>query len=490
MTESIERVRYCEENGIITSETFDYSSFLADIFKPGRNLVTDGERGGGKTHTSIAYAQAILSGKYPFDKIGRVVLLTNVIFLRKDSENEEDYVRGTPDNVYHINSMEQMFRIIAKLMKQYKRNITFLVVLDEAQNYLLADANYEETSQNFTRMYGMTRKFNMCLWTLTPSISNLPPRARNFPDNPTEPGYVSVRFNKNKTVALNYIKKYGSDKNWKQFITIYLGTGHKPTNPMYVPVTPWTMQPEELPIGAYFYDHKSCADFTTSTSEKDEEKFNFRAFIKACSNVSSYELPDAMQRFFDRMDGKVIEPEDEALDPISLQAERIMRMRKEGLKWDVISKIEYDTDTGKPIPVTTLQSRVKKYITLHKGSSDNEREGGDSLSKPSKMGKTMKKSVSSKNQTARQKNDDEKGEGPARVYIENSTHAQNGGKGENSSFSSPEKNDPKDTPFESVTNGLDVGDQHSLPDGKYDKDEFDRAVKYTIGTEDEDNDET
>lgn len=375
------------EKGEITKEEFDYSGFFADVFKAGRNIVSDGERGGGKTHTAIAIAEMMMSRRFPFDRFPKTFLLTNVIFMRKDGESEDDYVEDTPDNVFHITSMEEMFRIMSDLYEENGRDILFLVVLDEAQNYLLADSNSEETNQNFLRLYGMTRKFNMCLWTLTPAISNLPPRARNFADHPDKAGYVTARLYKDKAVAMTYIKRWHSDTNWKQWVTIKLNTFHKATNPLFIPVTPWTMKPEDVSIGGYFYDTGACADFRTSASTDPERKFDFRGFINACSDVSSYKLPMVMREFFDDMDRKNKESVPIGLDPKVEQLKRVVKLKEScGFEWEAIAEIERDLDTGEPVNVSTWKSRYQTFIRHRKVKSV---DCGKGTEPPADDGKTV-----------------------------------------------------------------------------------------------------
>lgn len=409
------------EMGELTQEEFDYSAFYADLFKPGRNIVSDGERGGGKTHTAMAYAEMILSGRYPFDRIPRTFLLTNVIFMRKDGESEDEFEEDDPPGVFHISSMEQMFRIMTSVTEENGRDVMFLVVLDEAQNYLLADSNSEETNQNFLRLYGMTRKFSMCLWMLTPAISNLPPRARNFSDHPDKPGYVTARLYKDKAVALAYIRRWHSATNWKQWVTVKLNTNHRPTNPMFVPVTSWTRRPEDVEIGGYFYDTGACADFRTSVSEDPAKRFDFRGFINACSDVSSYRLQSIMKSFFDRTEeGPKKRTETDG------QIERILRLRSCSVRWDIIARSEVDPKTGRFMAVTTWQSRCDAYLKRHPelcSDSDSKSDGNV----PETLGRAAKPTTVSENGRnggsfskigASIKNENESAGGRARVYID------------------------------------------------------------------------
>ena len=280
----------------------DTDKMMSDLFRPGTNHVTDGFRGGGKTHHAIAYAEPMVEGAFP--SMGRVILMTNIIFIKRvsyDGDEEDQFVMETPPNVFHITSMEQMFRIQTKMMKRYGREgVMFLLILDEAQNFLLADEYQQDTSIAFIKFYGTTRKYNTCIWLLTPSINNLPPRARNFLDSDPA-GYVNARWRKNKGQALQYMRTHGIvDVDPREFTQLKLGADAPPVW-FRVTSTPWTTAKEDLEIGQYGYDHLANADFGVSIDK--DNPFDFDKFMERCSDVPSYKMATVMQSFFDEMDG-------------------------------------------------------------------------------------------------------------------------------------------------------------------------------------------
>ena len=340
------------------NDDVDENRFMSDIFKPGTNHVTDGLRGGGKTFQAVGFSEAMVEGA--FKGMPQTVMLTNIIFVKRvsfEGDAEQQFVMETPPNVYHITSMEAMFRLQARLMREYGREgVMFLVVLDEAQNFLLADEYQKETSLAFVKWYGTTRKFNTCLWLLTPSINNLPPRARNFLDGDPA-GYVNARWRKNKHLAAQYIRVHGIEGvNPQELTQLKLGTDIPPVW-VRITSTPWTRPLEELDIGEYGYDHLANADFKVSMSRDPERAFDFTEFMERCSDVPSYKIASVMQAFFDRMDGKA-PPDDEDLvqkvDPKEEKAAEIRRMRDLGLTFD---NIEYITG----IAASTCRLWLKKY---------------------------------------------------------------------------------------------------------------------------------
>lgn len=336
------------------NDDVDENRFMSDIFKPGTNHVTDGLRGGGKTFQAVGFSEAMVEGA--FKGMPQTVMLTNIIFVKRvsfEGDAEQQFVMETPPNVYHITSMEAMFRLQARLMREYGREgVMFLVVLDEAQNFLLADEYQKETSLAFVKWYGTTRKFNTCLWLLTPSINNLPPRARNFLDGDPA-GYVNARWRKNKHLAAQYIRVHGIEGvNPQELTQLKLGTDIPPVW-VRITSTPWTRPLEELDIGEYGYDHLANADFKVSIDK--DRPFDFDGFLERCSDMPSYKMATVMQEFFDEMDGvsggDVAVPEiDDRLEKASM----IHRMRAIGLKWGEIEDILR-------IPTSTCQTWYAKY---------------------------------------------------------------------------------------------------------------------------------
>lgn len=308
----------------------DQEKLMSSLFRPGMNHVSDGLRGGGKTHHAMWMSNAVVQGI--FDSIPRTTMLTNVIFLEKTAQGLRE---GYPPGVHHIQSMEQMFRKIGELLEK-DRQAQILCVLDEAQNFLLADQNQDDVNLAFVRFYGSTRKFGLILWMLTPSINNIVPRARNFHDHPEKPGYVNVRWRKDPQRAREYVREHGLDMEPRQFITVQMGHDHEPEL-MTVGSSPWTTPLDELRTGGFGYDHLACADFSMGS-----EAFDFREFMRRCGGVPSMNLSSAILSYFDDMDCKAEEEGEE-----HQQALRVNRMRnlpRGKLTWDEIAYVEGVSD--------------------------------------------------------------------------------------------------------------------------------------------------
>ena len=443
--------------------TIDIDKLMSDLFRPGTNHVTDGMRGGGKTHQAVAYTEAMVRGAFP--SMPRTVMLTNIIFVKRISKTgpvDDQYVMETPPGVFHITSMEEMFRTITNLFTMYGRTgVNFILVLDEAQNFLLADEYQQDVSINFIKLYGTTRKFNLCIWLLTPSINNLPPRARNFLDADPS-GYVTCKWRKNKHAALEYIERNNIDADPREFTMMTMGQNATPIQ-FHVGMTSWTRPLEDLEVGEYGYDHLANADFRVSISRLPERKFDFTKFMEECSDVQSHKITSVMKHFFDVMDGVGSDAVHEMRDPKAEKAAEIERMRECNLTFDQIEHI-----TG--IPASTCRLWLKKYASdsasgSHDGAGSPPRTGRGEPARPGR-GKSPKGDSRTGSSTI-QDNENTSGNPPENssfpVDSENEGVAE---KEDSQRFAQQQFNHPSDAPYISIPrNPEDEGDSRSgLPD--------------------------
>ena len=97
---------------------------------------------------------------------------------------QKGFVTESPPGVYTIHSMKEIFPIVVETLEKYGRKDTMIVLLlDEAQNFLLGDMNnVGDMAASMKKFCGIIRKFNLCLWLLSPAMRNLGPAFRNFLD--------------------------------------------------------------------------------------------------------------------------------------------------------------------------------------------------------------------------------------------------------------------------------------------------------------------
>ena len=150
------------------------NEYVRGIFKPGAVLVSYGMRGGGKTHCAVSFCQRLIEGFYEGTP-KHVVLITNVIFVKK---TESGFATESPPGVHTIHSMKEIFPIVVDTLERYGRRDTMIVLLlDEAQNFLLGDMNnVGDMAASMKKFCGIIRKFNLCLWLLSPAM-RVPPSA-------------------------------------------------------------------------------------------------------------------------------------------------------------------------------------------------------------------------------------------------------------------------------------------------------------------------
>ncbi len=264
------------------------NGYLKGIFKPGAVLVSYGMRGGGKTHCAISYCQRLIEGYYP-ECLKHVVLITNVIFVKK---SKGGFVTESPSGVHTIHSMKEIFPIVVDTLERYGRKDTMIVLLlDEAQNFLLGDMNnVGDMASSMKKFCGIIRKFNMCLWLLSPAMRNLGPAFRNFLDAENDPGNVNCTFQKNNTDAKRFIDSRHYDMDPRSIVYVKAGF-NEPTQLLPVPTSSWTRDPDTLAEGEYAYDNLSSADFVVGD-------FPFHEFVQHISGKSSYDMIAGIKEFY------------------------------------------------------------------------------------------------------------------------------------------------------------------------------------------------
>ena len=268
--------------------------YLSNIIKPGAVIVSDGMRGGGKTHTAVSFCQNIIEGK-----IGgfpeHTILLTNVIFVRKNRGGGFD--TGAPPNVHTVFTLKEIFPIIADNLEMNGRKDTmFILLLDEAQNFLMGDMNSSgEMAKSMKSFCGIIRKFNLCLWLISPALRNLGPAFRNFIDADNDPANVTCTFEKHPSYAKRLIEERHYDMDPRSLVEVKPGA--KEFGQM-LPVldASWTKDPESLKEGEYAYDHLASADFRIG------EGFPFDEFVFSISGKSSYHMIESIREFYQRLD--------------------------------------------------------------------------------------------------------------------------------------------------------------------------------------------
>ena len=179
-----------------------FGKLIEGMAKPGAVWLTSGFRGGGKSHTAVAIAEKMVTGRFP--GLGKVILLTNIIFFTKRSGK---LTEGTPDGVYHIRTMKEVFPLVVENMERYGReNVLFLLILDEAQNFIGGDSNQTNASVMMKGFLGIIRKFRMMVWFLTPSSRSVGPAFRNFINNRDYAGNLTGKFKKDLAFNKRYIE--------------------------------------------------------------------------------------------------------------------------------------------------------------------------------------------------------------------------------------------------------------------------------------------
>lgn len=325
----------------------------AEILNPGETVILAGKRGGGKTATALSIAQHALQGDYGHENV-RVI--TNILFGRviKGRQPVEDY----PPGVIHEDTLAGTMRRIGEIIREYgSGNCLILWILDEAQNFMIADQNMGKENQMLVKYLGNARKFDACNFFLTPSINNLAPRVRSFGTGDAKSGYCSCQMQKDPAEAR---KLAGGDLDPRS-ITFFRTATDGPWEPVVIRPTSWIrgIYGSGLPDGSYGYDTKSMATFSIGKND-DGVPFNLERFLEVTSKGLSHELPRKIDEYFDSWesegsDADELPGEDYGRIHISDQCRRISRARDMGLTWRQIASIEGEA-------MTTIQSRFYKFM--------------------------------------------------------------------------------------------------------------------------------
>ena len=260
-------------------------------------IVSYGMRGGGKTHCAVSYCQRLIENFYPTTP-KHVEVITNVIFLKR---TQTGFVTDSPPGVHTIHSMKEIFPIIVDVLERHGRKDTMVVLLlDEAQNFLLGDMNnVGDMAASMKKFCGIIRKFNLCLWLLSPAMRNLGPAFRNFLDAENDPGNVNCTFQKNNLMSKRFIDQRHYDMDPRSIVYVRAGY-NEPIQTLPVPTSSWTRDPETLAVGEYAYDNLSSADFVVGD-------FPFHEFVQHISGKSSYDMISGIREFYDMMESKGVE---------------------------------------------------------------------------------------------------------------------------------------------------------------------------------------
>ena len=335
--------------------------FLHDLLQPGETIVFGGKRGGGKTATALSIAQHAVQGDYGHR---HVEVVTNVLFgcVTGKGDPVEDY----PEHVHHEDTLAGTMRRIGGIIRDHgSGNCLIIWLLDEAQNFMMADLNGSKENLALTKYLGNARKFDVCNMFLTPAINNLTPRVRCFPTGDQKSGYCSCQMMKDPDRASEITRSV--DPRSITFVTSEAGA--QPV-PLYIQPTSWIrgIYAKGLEPGGYGYDTKSTASFSIGQNGNGVP-FSFERFIVATSGGLSHELPRKIERFFERWDSEgsddpeKLPGEDYTRIRIADQCRRVRRMRDRGLTWKDIAAIEDEA-------ATTIQSRFYKFEEGASSGSD------------------------------------------------------------------------------------------------------------------------
>ena len=347
-------------------DTVDPFGALELLFRPGTSIIFSGERGGGKTHCAVGCNELAVK-LHPGSH-----LFTNVIFKRLSFEPngywepgcKVNRVKDWPDEVTYVTSLEKVFRLTGEILdakNDWYEDDDFAIyeLLDEFQNFIMADKSYEPLVQAFFVYEGNLRKFKHCCQKISPSIYNIPKRLRRFVDDISYAGYLSAHIHKEKFLVEDFNRCWGTRIPFKYFASVKIGYDHK-EELLEVPTVTWNRPETACEDGDIIYDHLSSATFRLNEKpiQDPKEELWFGQLIDKVGGEASFDVATVIQDFWERWDRG--DDYDQGMDSNYELATRIREMRRlrtkkgDKLTWEQIARIESK-------PRSTVQTIYSKY---------------------------------------------------------------------------------------------------------------------------------
>ncbi len=334
-------------------------TILGELLRPGETLILSGRRGHGKTATGISIAQRALRGEYGHKK---VAVITNVVFGRVPPKGGKPY-EAYPPGIHHEDTLAGTLRKAGEIIREHgPGGCTILWLLDEAQNYMMADENAKKENLALTKYLGNARKFGICNIFMTPTINNLTPRVRCFPTGESKSGYCSAQMLKDKNKAYPYIRGPTDPRS----VTFLRDDPDMEWVPAFIEPTPWIRSIYgDVEPGGYGYDTLSMAMFEVG-SNANGVPFSLEDFLKATSKGLSGDLPDKIEEFFENWD-KAGSEGPAGREKGEVQMLRVGRMREDGVTWRKIGEYE-------DVNESTIKDRYNTWIKRRTSSAGCARD--------------------------------------------------------------------------------------------------------------------
>ena len=451
------------------------NDYFARIFVPGAVLLTSGFKGGGKSHTAIAVAERLVKGCYP--KVGKVVVLTNMLFFHKVGGK---IVEETPPGVHHITTMKEVFPLICDIIEENGRDVTILLILDEAQNFIGGDSNQTNASVMMKEFLGTIRKFRLVVWFLTPSAQSIGPAFRNYLNDPKYPGNVTCKWKKDLAYNEWYISKHQLNATPKQLMLVKNFDSEPKI--IRIPVTEWTGTIDTLSEGGYCYDHEASATFYVG------DDFDWELFNRTVGGVSSVNIIRTIRSYYSQHHGDAVGPA-----PMP-EPETVRKLTEAEIAVNMLNQGTTEREVADRLGITRDQLRYR----LRKAGYERVTDTSADVGKRWVLTSPVVKGQDTKNPTASSLGVCVKGGGfSSPIYISRGTSDNAVGLG-SSRHNSHTVSEPSGVPSRQIDDGHESGmpnrgvsaspnhddpvrESRRIPDGTYSMNELAKAVHWCIG---------
>lgn len=447
--------------------TDNLDPYFAKVFKPGAVILTSGFKGGGKSHTAVAVAEQLIKGFYP--SVGPVEVFTNMIFFHKVNG---EILEECPPGVHRVTTMMELFPMLMDSSERHNGKVLNLIILDEAQAFIGGDSNQNNASKMMKDFLAIIRKFHAAMWFLTPSARAIGPAFRNYLNDPAYPGNLTAKLFKNLEYNERYIEERHLDYRPNELMLVK--NFDLPVRMLRVPVTEWTVTKDELREGQYCYDHEAPATFY------EGDGFDWPLFNRTIGGVSSIRMAQTVRDYYRkhhptdgvRQDPRALEErrrieEDSKLDMAKslissgrmtqAQVASMMGLTRDQLQYRLRKRTDYYSDKAESLVSGRSRTRSNPLREALRDDATETQASGAACVR-------------------------EKGADLPSIYIscrdrENTVSFERPSRNENSENRSENghSSTPKRVPHEGP----------AVPDGRYDMDDFRRAVDAMLGDDDD-----
>lgn len=259
---------------------------LTKMMTGGKIILITGDRGGGKSHVSMVFADWFLhqsSSHY---------VLSNIIVYEKSAGSKWDDKEGYPPRYLKVTTLAQIFLNLSEIWRE-NPEAQVLIILDEAAVSLESQSFQQFLAKEIVKVATLIRKFNTALILISIRPELIIKKLRS------EEGLLDVRIAKEPFL----MRKHAGDLLYdrydpKQIALIDWAECGLEFVPVIVPMTKrLALSRDYCEVGGYFFDTLGAASFDSGKHPVTGKDFQFRELVAVLGAQPSNLYPDLLYRF-------------------------------------------------------------------------------------------------------------------------------------------------------------------------------------------------